>query len=78
MLCKQDNPSVFFTRFMGDYTHSLAPQEFAKLQVWMLNAHVAAARIMQLRLGGQLLGSCRRAAAVSTTPHRSINLVLTY
>lgn len=33
MLCKQDNPSVFFTRYMGDYTHSLAPDEFSKLQV---------------------------------------------
>jgi hypothetical protein len=33
MLCKQDNPSVFFTRYMGDYTQSLPPQEFAKMQV---------------------------------------------
>lgn len=33
MLCKQDNPAVFFTRYMGDYTHSLPPNEFNKLQV---------------------------------------------
>lgn len=33
MLCKQDSPAVFFTRYMGDYTHSLAPSEFVKLQV---------------------------------------------
>lgn len=33
MLCKQDNPAVFFTRYMGDYTQSLPPQEFSKLQV---------------------------------------------
>lgn len=33
MLCKQDNPAVFFTRYMGDYTQSLPPSEYSKLQV---------------------------------------------
>lgn len=35
MLCKQDNPHVFFTRYMGDYTESLAPDQFAELPVRM-------------------------------------------
>jgi hypothetical protein len=33
ILCKQDVPAVFFTRYMGDYTATLPPAEFAKLQV---------------------------------------------
>ena len=32
-LCKAEQPAVFFTRFMGDYTHTLAPDQFARLQV---------------------------------------------
>jgi hypothetical protein len=33
MICKQDCPSVFFTRYMGDYTEGLAPEEFDDLPV---------------------------------------------
>ncbi|KAF8068299.1 GLG1 [Scenedesmus sp. PABB004] len=31
MICKQENPTVFFTRYMGDYTQALAPDQFAEL-----------------------------------------------
>jgi hypothetical protein len=33
MICKQDCPRVFFTRYMGDYTEGLAPDEFEDLPV---------------------------------------------
>ncbi|KAF6252767.1 hypothetical protein COO60DRAFT_1274132 [Scenedesmus sp. NREL 46B-D3] len=43
MLCKQECPRVFFTRYMGDYTEGLAPDEFENLparararEVWEL------------------------------------------
>uniref|UniRef100_A0A383VLU4 RING-type E3 ubiquitin transferase n=1 Tax=Tetradesmus obliquus TaxID=3088 RepID=A0A383VLU4_TETOB len=43
MICKQECPQVFFTRYMGDYTEGLAPDEFQDLparararEVWEL------------------------------------------
>jgi hypothetical protein len=33
MICKQECPQVFFTRYMGDYTEGLAPDEFVDLPV---------------------------------------------
>ncbi len=33
VFCRQESPAVFFTRFMGDYTKRVAPEEFAELQV---------------------------------------------
>ncbi len=33
VLCKQDCPTVFFTRFMGDYTARPGPADFASLKV---------------------------------------------
>ncbi|GIL46701.1 hypothetical protein Vafri_3620 [Volvox africanus] len=32
VFCRQENAQVYFTRFMGDYTARLAPEEFDKLQ----------------------------------------------
>ncbi|GLC59369.1 hypothetical protein PLESTB_001479000 [Pleodorina starrii] len=32
VFCRQDNAQVYFTRFMGDYTARLGPEDFDKLQ----------------------------------------------
>ncbi|KAG2498874.1 hypothetical protein HYH03_003066 [Edaphochlamys debaryana] len=32
VFCRQENPAVFFTRFMGDYTARLGPEDFDKIQ----------------------------------------------
>lgn len=33
VLCRQESKEVFFTKFMGDYTARLQPEQFAELQV---------------------------------------------
>lgn len=33
VLCKTESPSVFFTRFMGDFTAKIAPDEYPQLKV---------------------------------------------
>ena len=34
VLCQTKNETVYFTRFMGDYTTRLAPDQFGGLKVW--------------------------------------------
>ncbi len=36
VFCRQENAHVYFTRFMGDYTARLAPEDFDNLQVNVL------------------------------------------
>lgn len=38
MICKQENPQVFFTRYMGDFTVRLGPPQFEALKVQALVA----------------------------------------
>ncbi len=33
VICQQQSPSVFVTRFMGSYTSTIPSEEFARLQV---------------------------------------------
>ncbi len=33
VMCREESPQVFFTRFSGDYTARLTPQQFAELKV---------------------------------------------
>lgn len=35
VICQQQSPSVFVTRYMGSYTSTIPSQEFTKLQVLM-------------------------------------------
>ncbi len=37
VICQQQSPSVFVTRYMGSYTSTIPSQEFTQLQVLMLN-----------------------------------------
>jgi hypothetical protein len=52
VLCQQDTPAVYFTRFMGDYTQRLGPEEFQNLRV--------RCRDVRWRPSGASVG-CRRA-----------------
>lgn len=43
MVCKQEQPAVFFTRFMGDYTNTMAPDQFGDLKASAARGSEAAA-----------------------------------
>jgi hypothetical protein len=46
MICKQDCPRVFFTRYMGDYTEGLAPDEFDDLPVRSYSSRGSSAQLV--------------------------------
>jgi len=33
VICREENPQVYFTRFVGDYTVRISPEQFPELKV---------------------------------------------